>query len=88
MDDPSLSGSPAVLRVYKLTGSMMCEGQKGQKEAEIEAGGHPGRNKAGGREACTWTLPVCSRGVCGGPPSTVPAALAEQKRLQGMYAGV
>lgn len=57
--------------------TVISEGQKGQREAEIEAGGCPERrNRAGGREAGTWTRPLCSRLACGGLPGTVPAAWA------------
>ena len=69
MGDPPHSGSPGALQVYKGTVTMICKGQKGQGEAEVEVGGHPERrNKAGGREVCTWAPPVCSRLACGGCP--------------------
>lgn len=57
--------------------TVISEGQKGQREAEIEAGGCPERrNRAGGREAGTWMQPLCSRLACGGLPGAVPAAWA------------
>lgn len=65
--------------------TMIYEGRKGQSEAEIEAGGRPERrNKAGGREAGTWTRPLCSRLERGGLPGTVPAALAGRRSSSRM----
>ena len=68
-----------------MTVTVICEGQKGQREAEIEAGGHPERrNKVGGREGCMQTPPACSSLVCGGRQDTGPAAPAGPRGSAGV----